>query len=349
MTNKETERLTVEVALIGNPDEPVGHGVLDQSFFDMPYSARRQVTLEADEHESLAAVMDRAAAMMDLRAGGWMEGGFTLRSNRIAFYKPEDEQAFAPRGVPRVLANELILVDQDGRAIFGVYDHRSVTFADLLRAGEAGTLDGDPLRPYLMLDMGWGDAPPPDWATLLEGLEVAWQVVQGVGVVGGAAAFLGKVRDWLNKRVGAARDALRAHPEWMQKGYRPDQFEALIAPRDWTAAEIAPLLGCTEAEAEAVLWTLGFALDPETQRWKKNADEAASVLADIRTAIAWAEKNGPGWEAQFREWLTRYLETGERPPFESLRPSFDDEDEDWEYRPTAGERLDELLARFRRN
>jgi hypothetical protein len=341
--------LKVEVALIGDPDQPRGMGEVDQSFFDVPYAQRRRVRLQVDEHESLSSVMECAAETMGLRAGGSVGGPFDARSNRIAFYKPEDEDGFARRGMPRVFANELILVDRNGLAIFGVYDHRAVRFSDLIRASQAGTLEGDPLRPYLMLDFGWGDAPPPDWATIQQGLEVVWQALQALGVVGGAVAAVSKGKEWLANRVGRARDALSSHPEWMHKGYRPYQFEALLASRAWTPAGLAPLLGCSEGEAEAVLWAMGYTFNPDAKRWERAGDEAAEMLANINIAIAWAEKQGKGWEPSFRRWLMRYLDTGECPPFESLQPSFEDDEElGYRWKPSLGERIDEILGRFRR-
>ena len=91
----------VEVALIGDPERPMEAGVLDQPYFDMPYSQRRRVRFEANEDESLASVMERAAQMMGLVPPDWMGGQFYGRGNRIAFYKPEDEDGFAPRAAPR--------------------------------------------------------------------------------------------------------------------------------------------------------------------------------------------------------------------------------------------------------
>jgi hypothetical protein len=120
-----------------------------------------------------------------------------------------------------------------------------------------------------------------------------------------------------------------------------------VATGDWTADQLAPLLGCTEDEAEAVLWATGFALTPEGGRWEDAGDEAAQMLGNIITAVTWASHVGPNWETRFRAWLVRYLETGEPPPFESLQPSFDDE-EDFTYRPTVGERLDALIGRLTR-
>jgi hypothetical protein len=335
-----SDRLEVEVALIGDPDN-VTAGVLDERFFNVPYAERRQVGFEVQPEDSLARVLGRAAALMAITPGG------EVQSNRVAFYKPDDEQGFAARKMPRLLMNELILVDQDGRAMFGVVEHRAVRMIDLMRAADAGTLDGDPLRPYLILDFGWGDAPPADWTTVYEALKVAWEVVKAVGIVGGAVTTVVAAKREVAKRIERATNALAKHPEWMQKGYRPDQFARLVAARDWTADQLAPLLGCSEDEAEAILWATGFAVNPEDGRWEDMADEAAQMLGNIITAVTWASHGGPNSETRFRAWLLRYLETGEPPPFASLQPSVDDYD-DFVYRLSPGERLDRFLARFSR-
>jgi hypothetical protein len=155
--------LNVEVALVGDP-ESRGPGVLDDAYFALPYAHRTRVQLEADENDSLASVMERAAELKGIRGPSWSGGHFDVRSNRIAFYKPEDDDGIAAPGMPRLLANELILVDERGQAIFGVYDHRAVRLADLIRASEAGTLEGDPL-----------------WAVSLLGLRLGRRSAPGLG------------------------------------------------------------------------------------------------------------------------------------------------------------------------
>jgi len=194
---------------------------------------------------------------------------------------------------------------------------------------------------------GLGRRPPADWATVYEAYKVAWEVVKAVGAVGGAVGTVVGAKRNLAERLGRANKAFAHHPEWMQKGHRPDQFARLVATGDWTADQLAPLLGCTEDEAEVVPCATGFALTPEGGRWEDAGDEAAQMLGNIITAVTWASHVGPNWETRFRAWLVRYLETGEPPPFESLQPSFDDE-EDFTYRPTVGERLDALIGRLTR-
>jgi hypothetical protein len=335
--------LKVEVALVGDPESHQA-GVLADDYFAVPYPQRIRVQLEADESDSLASVMERAAELIGIQGPKWSGGRLDLRNSRIAFYKPEDDEGMAERAMPRLHSSELILLDDRGQAMFGVNDHRAIRLADLIRASEAGTLEGDPLRPYLILDYGWGDIPPPDWATVLDGLKIARELLEVVGLAQ-TAAWVGK---WLKRRIGRATEALDAHPEWMQRGYRPYQFQALLETRQWSLEELARLLGCSEEQAEGVLWALGYKYNDETERWERAGDEAAQMLADIHTAIAWAEKELPGWESRFRRWLIRYVETGECPPFESLRPSFDDDDDLPQWKPTPGERLDAFLGRFRR-
>jgi hypothetical protein len=335
--------LTVEVALVGDPESHRA-GVLADEYFATPYQQRIRIRIDVDESDSLASVMERAAELIGIQGPKWSGGRLDLRNSRIAFYKPEDDQGMAERAMPRLHSSELILVDDRGRAMFGVSDHRAVRIADLTRASEAGTLEGDPLRPYLILDYGWGDVPPPDWATVLDGLKIAREVLEVVGLAQ-TVSWVGK---WLKRRIGRATEALDANPEWRQRGYRPYQFQALIETREWSLEELARLLGCSQEQAEGVLWALGYKYNDESERWERGGDEAAQMLADIQTAIAWAEKELPGWEGRFRRWLHRYVETGECPPFETLRRSFDDDDELLQWKPTPGERLDAFLGRFRR-
>lgn len=337
----------VEVALIADTDAPFEPGPIDERFYAIPYRERRRVKLKVDEAESLARVLSRAADLLGLKplATHWTGDSLDMAHRKIAFYRPEDEEAFQPRPQGRMMLQELTLVDGQGRAIFGVHDLRSVRYADVVRAAECGVIDGDPFRPYLILDDGWGDVPPVDWATVWEGLDVAWDVVKAVAVAGGAVAAVEKARSWIKQRLRHGREALAANAEWAQRGYRPDQFAALLAARDWDATGLAGLLSCSQAEAEAILWTLGFSFDDDSGRWRSGGEPAAEFLNDLVDAISWSSHAGGEWQPRLRTWLIRYLETGNRPPFELLDVAPPDDLP--MYRPTLGERLDGFLARFR--
>lgn len=341
--------LDVHVALIANAGQPFEPGPIDDSFYAQPYAERRKVTISVQEQESLASVLERAAALMGLQppADSWTGGRFDASHRKIAFYKPEDDEGPVERPQGRLMLGELVLVDRDGRAIFGVHDLRTVGYDDLLGAAEAGAIDGDPLKPYLILDEGWGDVPPVDWATVQEGFDVAWEVIKALAVVTGATTGGVKAKQWLTERLARGRDALAANPEWSQRGYRPDQFVTLLSTRDWNTADLARLLGCSEQEAEAVLWALGYVFSEGKSRWQYRADNAGTMLSTIIQAIGYAAHQGGPWQSRFRAWLVRYLEEGEPSLLETLDLESTGDASVPPYNPTVGERIDDLLARLR--
>jgi hypothetical protein len=343
--------LKIEIAVIGDLEAPFEPGPIDRRFYKEAYARRRRVRLEAEQNETLASVLERAAGLMGLQPppGHWSGPRFDASHRRVAFYKPGDEHEFQPRAQARLLMGELTLVDEAGRAIFGVHDLRAVRYRDLLRAADAGTLEGDPLRPYLVLDEGWGDAPPADWSTVQQGLEVAWEVLKAVGVLSGAAGGAMAAWKWLGQRLGAARESVVANPEWAQRGYRPDQFAALVLTRDWTTSELAERFGCSKNDAEAILWLIGFSFDEDAGRWsapRDGTDASTMLTMNLLQAISWAAHSGGDWEVRFRRWLLRYLETGRPPALETLDPVTESEDPRV-WKPTAGERLDRIIARLR--
>lgn len=340
--------LNVEVALVANPAAPFEPGPIDGSFYAQRYDQRTKVSFQVEEEDSLASALERAATLMNLRPpdDSWMTGRFDATHRLVLFHKPEDEHGPILRSRARVLFGELTLVDKHGRAIFGVNDLTTVRFLDLLRSAEAGTIEGDPVRPYLILDDGWGDAPPVDWAAMQLGLEIAWEVAKVLAVATGAVTGLVQARKWLVQRLDRGRAALRANPEWAQRGYRPDQFESLLASREWDPGDAARLLGCTAEQAEGTLFVLGYVLDETSQRWRFKSDDAGLMLSNITTAIGVASHRGDDWRLRFRRWMERYLEDGELPAMETLdlEPGAPSESG---YVPTIGERVDEWLGRIR--
>jgi len=342
--------LDVEVALVADAAAPFEPGPIDEAFYAQPYGERTKVRLQVEPGDSLSSVLERAAASMALRPPDdhWTGGRFDATHNKVLFYEQEDENGPIRRSRGRLRFGELTLVDKDGRAIFGVHDLSAVRFSDLLRAADAGTIEGDPHRPYLILDGGWGDAPPVDWGAVQVGLEVAWEVAKALAVVTGAATGVMQARKWLVERLGRGREAVGENPEWAQRGYRPDQFESLLLRRDWDADEAAGLLGCTAEQAKGTLSVLGYVLNETEGRWEFEGDDAAVILSSVIRAIAYAAHRGGDWQPRFRRWMERYLEDGEPPPLETL----DLEPQQTSptvpaYSPSAGERIDDWIARIR--
>jgi hypothetical protein len=316
--------IEITVALIANSVDPYRQ-MLPAEEWERPYRDRHKVRLQMDSSSSLAELMGEAVREFGITPPPGWEQSSVNAYRRIAFYKPEDEEAFAPRAMPRLHWAQMVLVDEDGRAVFGVSDQRTIRIADLLRAAEAGVIDGDPLRPYLIIEPGWGDAPPPDWPTVLIGLQIAWDVLEKIATVGGAWAFAEAIRQRLSDRISAGKKAADHHQEWAQRGTRPFQFLALVLTRDWKTEELAQLLGCSTLEAEAVLWILGFSYDEDRGIWCLGGDVEASLVQAIQEQIAiTSHRGGPDWEANLRRRIVQLLETGESPPVDAPAAREDD-------------------------
>lgn len=202
--------------------------MLPQSEFDRPYGERQKVALEAKLDDTLASLREQA-----FEAFGFKVPDATYSHGQPAFgpspfFKEGDQDGFVGRAIPRMFWGQLTLVDDQGHALFGVHDHRSVTLGDLFRASEAGVLDGDPSRPYVIAEGGWGDQPPPDWPTIIHGFEIAWPYVQSL--VEGAAVAITTKEVWnrLWKRIKDGSEAANNHREWAQRKFGPYQFQAQV-------------------------------------------------------------------------------------------------------------------------
>jgi hypothetical protein len=150
--------LTVTVALVGDPANPLAPPY--EEFFERewarPYADRERIELEVDESETLGEVMTRATQAWNVEVPEDWAGPVAF----IGFYVPEDEQSF------HGWQSSITLVDDRGRAIWNNY-WKDVRYGDLLRAADAGVLEGDPLRPYLILHAEIGNGLIADWGTVL--------------------------------------------------------------------------------------------------------------------------------------------------------------------------------------
>jgi hypothetical protein len=336
--------VNITVAFIGDPEAPFDR-LAPEAEWNRPYAERRKVALKVSLEQSLAEILEAAADRMGLAPGSdSYTSRFRATHNGIAFYKAEDESGFAPRYVPRFLLSELTLVDKQGRAIFGVSDLRAVRFRDLLEAADAGTLHGDPYRPYLIIEPPYGDWVGPDWPTLLEGLKVTWQVLEHVATAGGVLAFGKLVADEVRGRLQRGREAVAANPQWAQRRTMPYQFVALVRSRDWKTDELAPLLDCTGPDAEAVLFALGFSYDAQAEVWRYGGDPAADVLGDLlrEIQIAAHRYGDDEMDQALTSRLQSYLEEGQLQRTDDSTAT-DDDLADVDFGPTLGERVGDIV------
>jgi hypothetical protein len=117
-------------------------------------------------------------------------------------------------------------------------------------------------------------------------------------------------------------DVIDAHAEdWASRNGEPYDFEEFLDDRPWHPADVAPLLGCSEVEAKAVLWAFGFA-PAEGELWRKNATSEAQLASQL-TRLGVMGYTHLASEEQLRdivrEEMKHYADTGEARPFDWQR------------------------------
>lgn len=301
---------TATVTLLAHPERPFDE-IVPPEIWAKPWRDHPQVELEVKPTDTLASALQAAGELFNLQPpeegfGAPIDGAHT----RLMFYKSDDETSIAvPR--PRPL-HELNLVDRNGRVIFGVFDWRTVTFQQLINSADAGTLEGDPFRPYLLVETAYGDAPPIDWPTFKAAVDVAWVVLQSLGTLGGAKWAFDAIRD----RLDNGRKTLDDNwTDWSQRSSRPDQFQALFDNRRWRTVEIAKLLDCSDADAAGILGLFGFALGSDGF-WTRPGDQNSEFVRVVYEQADYSYRRLYfEWEPTFRARFEEYLRTGEDPGY----------------------------------
>jgi hypothetical protein len=181
-----------------------------------------------------------------------------------SFWQDDDQQptktAFGSRRLDEPSRKHTVLVirDADGRALWRgpPFD---ATVGELIDAAEHGLLEGDPLRPYLVLVVPQGDVGVVlQWAALQRELEMAWHLTGALATLAGAVSGI----EWIKRRLrraDAAKAVEKHAPDWKSRGAAPDDLRELFAATPRSTEKIAALLGCSEDEADAILWAFGFA------------------------------------------------------------------------------------------
>jgi hypothetical protein len=257
-----------------------------------PFSLLPTVTVSAAPEETLRGVLGRAGDLLGVglldyeRAGrriswsrrrrwrslrkppSWQRvtsdprnrdaaGRFEEHLRFAAFVLPGDEEEG-----PAVLKHKYLhltrvaTVNDRGLARWDVRPLEA-SIGDLQRAAEAGLIDGDPLRPYLILAVPGGDLGVlgVTWGAFEQAIGVVWEVVSAAGTAYSAVQAIKAAR----ARLGGAKEVIGVRSaEWSERGARPADLSAVLGARPRSLKDVAALLGCAEPEAEALLWGLGF-------------------------------------------------------------------------------------------
>lgn len=296
------------VTLLADPHNPY-ETIIPSEVWNLPWSEHPRVDVEVQPNDSLASVLGRAHDQFGLPHPGedWaVPDNFAFHN--LLFFQPGDAS-----GIPEPhlrVRYELNLVDSRGVATFGVHDYRTVTVQQLLKSADAGTLAGDPLRPYLLIEAPHGDAGPVDWATFKDALSIIWDIVESLGVVGGATWAWDAVRE----RLSAGRESLDEHwTDWAQRSHGPHQFTDLFDNRPWRASEIATLLDCPEEDAIALLKLFGYSAG-EDGFWTRGTGSDAAAMRMILQQTDFAHRRDYGdWDIILRRRIEIYFQTGELP------------------------------------
>lgn len=270
------------------------------------WDERRKVTLDVEDTETLASLIDRAARELGIPPDEYFRSQYTMVD--LALREGDDR--------PRIRA--LVVLNKQGEAMWNAWDLRLISYGEFVRAVEAGALPGDPRQLYLIWHQKGGNGVIPDWPDLLEGLDIAWEVVKALGVVGGAY-YTVKVMavDPLRKRLERGRDAIaRNAPAWALRGAAPYSMDVLLGDRAWSSETLAALLGCSVADAEATLETFGFTCDEATGEWRPGGDDAAKLLRVIHDEVGYGlHSDAPdALRTEYRRRIEILLQTGSVPP-----------------------------------
>jgi len=268
-----------------------------------PYGERRRVQLEVTPAETVGSVLQRAADHFGARSWGrW-----------IAFYRDDDDRGHERH---RWFA-ALPVLDEAGRVRW-IWNFNVVSYDELVKSAEANAVPGDVLSPYLILQPPIGDGVLPSWHDLIELVHGLLHVLEYLAALEGATAGFERVRRLLG-RTQAASAALEEHSDdWQSNGADPYLFDEWLDDRPWLAAEIAPLLGCTDREAEAVLWAFGFGRS-ESGLWRRRDGQEAEFMDDNRslflnTVVKFAPPQAV--ERTLRERAGEYADSGNAPRLE---------------------------------
>jgi len=282
---------------------------------ELPYQERPNANLEVAPDETLKSALERAIEDLGVTVAQPPGVEFSPVDNLafVAFYDLADENGFGDNRRFEHLG-DLTTVDETGRALWN-RSFEAVPYEVLVRTAEAGLLDGDPLRPYLILNSPEGNGVLLTW----EGLVTAYLVLRGVLAMAsdleGALQFKTRLQERL-RRAERVAEAVEQHRDgWASRGARPDNFKEMIDRGDpWSSQDLAERLGTPVVTAEAILEGFGFGREP-SGLWRLRGDEDALFINDaLDEAFLWVGGQGQP-SPEYKNRIETYAKTNERPPF----------------------------------
>lgn len=302
------------VAVVGDPGRVWAGGLRYPDDWQVPYDQREKLTFEVEETDALGAVLRRALQALDV-PGPPSPGGGAFDPAFIGFYSAHRQDDFGRLQPEVTLLDERNRVRWTGRWL-------DEPMSEFLRAGDAGVLDGDPRRPYLILQPGIGNGVLVDWQTLVELWKLWWDVADKAAILGGLWALWEGASRRLKNRQGptppeSPEIVSGLYANWQANGGRPDNFLHFLGQRPWPLDDLAEALGCTREQAEALL--IGFGHERNSAGlWVPGTSEAARLIRDNAEFVIQAGMTTrlDAVEDTLRNRAKRFQRTGEAPPLD---------------------------------
>ncbi len=291
--------LNVTVGLVagGFPELRPPHG---QQGADVPYRDRMKVELTVDEETTLYEVFEQALDEFNVEyTDEWRDMDRPVEQvHFVAFYEPEDEGGNTVQQ-RWTYAHNLVVVTDDQRIRWHV-PLEEARLADLVRAAEHGLVDGDPLRPYIVLQPPAGNGLLFVWAMFTTALSIAANIegtIQGI--------------ERIKRKLAAGKKVIDEHfLDWSERGGDPLAVAATLRRQPWKTDELALLLGVQPIEVEPLMELYGFARNDEGL-WLSSEEEEARLLRLLEDDALIAFRSGAG-EVEFRNRAQHLLTTGEQ-------------------------------------
>lgn len=303
-----------------NLDQPIGNQTEA-----LRWDERIHVQLEVEDDETLWFVLQRAKPSFDLASSSIYGGAVPADPlpYGISFFKADDDPP-KPRG--SYFPQDLITVDQQGRAHWnrGLKD---IPYGDLRRAAEAGLLDGDPLRPYFVLNY-------PQGGGFILGawhvLKVVWEVLEGLIATYEVGKLTVEQSSHIRNALEGRSVANEFAEQWSDYGGGPREVRRLIERMPWTPADFRIAVGLeTDDQAIVILELFGCVRNEDGAYWIKEDEET-----EILRIAEWAatdyrfrdfQDGDPEAAAALAEYINEHVEQ-ERAIRDRLRADREQED-----------------------
>jgi hypothetical protein len=289
---------------------------------ELRWDERMKAVLDVDDEESLASVMQRAKREFDLkprvlRSRGVFEEmapeGVAGLPYFFRFYEADNDPPLAQRG-SSLFAFNLETIDQQGRAHWNRKSDE-IPFGDLVRAGDAGLLNGDPLRPYLVLSLpqGGGGVLTDAWNVL----QTVWTIMGGLTGTIAFAKLTATQTSRLKEMLQRGSVVHKKAEDWTSRGGGPYEIRKTIERHPWAPDDMRALLDVdTDDEAVAVLELFGAARNDDGTYSLADTAEASLLRVVEDEALQLARfgyrELSEADKKMVQERLRIIFETGER-------------------------------------